>query len=64
MPRAAKPLTAIELKRLVLPGLHAVGTVAGLNLMVKPNGTRSWVLRTKVGTRRAGLGLGFLPGRG
>jgi integrase len=61
MPRVAKPLTAIELRRLVVPGLHAVGTVAGLNLLVKPNGTRSWVLRTKVGTRRAELGLGGFP---
>ncbi len=61
MPRVAKPLTAIEVKRLTVPGLHAVGTVAGLNLLVKANGSRSWVLRTKIGTRRAELGLGGYP---
>ncbi len=61
MPKIAKPLTAVEVKRLTAPGLHAVGTVAGLNLMVKASGARSWVLRTKIGTRRAELGLGGYP---
>lgn len=61
MPKVAAPLTAIEVKKLAEPGLHAVGTVAGLRLLVKPNGMRSWVLRTKVGTRRAELGLGGYP---
>jgi integrase len=51
----------MEVKRLTEPGLHAVGTVAGLNLLVKPTGARSWVLRTKIGTRRAELGLGGYP---
>jgi integrase len=48
-------------KRLTVSGLHAVGTVAGLALLVQPNGTRSWVLRTKIGTRRAELGQGGYP---
>jgi integrase len=61
MPRVAKPLTALEVKRLTAPGMHAVGTVAGLALLVQPNGTRSWVLRTKIGTRRAELGQGGYP---
>ncbi len=61
MPRIAKPLTALEIKRLDQPGLHAVGTVAGLRLLVKPSGARSWVLRTVVGARRADLGLGGYP---
>jgi integrase len=61
MPKIAKALGAVEVKRLVEPGLHAVGTVAGLNLLVKPSGARSWVLRTKIGTRRAELGLGGYP---
>ena len=61
MPKIARPLSAVEIKRLVEPGLHAVGTVAGLNLMVKPSGARSWVLRTKIGNRRAELGLGGYP---
>lgn len=61
MPKIAKPLTALEVKRLTEPGLHAVGTVSGLCLFVKPTGARSWVLRTMVGTRRAELGLGGYP---
>ena len=61
MPKIAKPLTALEVKRLTVPGLHAVGTVSGLCLFVKPTGARSWVLRTMIGTRRAELGLGGYP---
>ena len=61
MPRLAKPLTALEVKRLSAPGMHAVGTVAGLCLVVKSTGARSWVLRTMVGTRRAEIGLGGFP---
>jgi hypothetical protein len=51
----------LEVKRLAAPGLHAVGTVAGLCLFVKPTGARSWVLRTTIGARRAELGLGGYP---
>jgi integrase len=61
MPKLAKERTAIEVKRLTQPGLHAVGTVAGLRLLVKPTGARSWVLRTMIGARRAELGLGGYP---
>ena len=61
MPKLAKPLTALEVKRLSEPGQHAVGTVAGLRLLIKPTGSKSWVLRTMVGTRRAELGLGGFP---
>lgn len=61
MPKLARNLTAIEVKRLTTPGLHAVGTVAGLRLLVKPSGARSWVLRTMIGPRRAELGLGGYP---
>lgn len=61
MPKLAKPLSALEVKRLTAPGLHPVGTVAGLRLLVKPSGARSWVLRTMIGTRRAELGLGGYP---
>lgn len=61
MPKIAKPMTAVEVKRLAAPGLHAVGTVAGLCLCVKASGAKSWVLRTKIGTRRAELGLGGYP---
>lgn len=61
MPKLAKALTAMEVKRLTAQGLHAVGTVAGLRLLVKPTGARSWVLRTMIGARRAELGLGGYP---
>lgn len=61
MPRLAKALSALEIKRLTTPGLHAVGTVAGLRLMVKDTGARSWVLRTMSGTRRIEIGLGGYP---
>jgi integrase len=61
MPKVAKALTALEVKRLTEPGQHAVGTVSGLRLLVKASGTRSWVLRTMVGNRRAELGLGGYP---
>lgn len=38
------------------PAYHAVGGVAGLLLCCKPSGSRSWILRTKVGeVRRAYL---------
>lgn len=61
MPKVAKPLTALEVRRLTEAGLHAVGTVSGLCLLVKPSGARSWVLRTTIGSRRAELGLGGFP---
>jgi integrase len=61
MPKLAKELSALEVKRLTKPGMHAVGTVAGLRLLVKPTGARSWVLRTMIGPRRAELGLGGFP---
>jgi integrase len=61
MPKLAKALSALEIKRLTQPGLHAVGSVVGLRLLVKDSGARSWVLRTMVGTRRAELGLGGYP---
>jgi integrase len=61
LPKLAKALSAIEVKRLEKPGLHAVGTVAGLRLLVKDSGARSWVLRTTIGARRAEMGLGGYP---
>ena len=61
MPKLARALTALEVKRLTEPGMWAVGTVAGLRLLIKPTGAKSWVLRTMVGGRRAELGLGGYP---
>ena len=61
MVRKAKELGALEVSRLVAPGLHAVGGVSGLSLQVTPRGTRSWVLRVMVGGKRREMGLGGYP---
>ncbi|MEA3250562.1 MAG: tyrosine-type recombinase/integrase [Pseudomonadota bacterium] len=58
MPRVAKMLTPLEIKRLVEPGFYSVGGAAGLHLQVTKTGARSWILRTMVGTKRRDLGLG------
>ncbi|WP_291915255.1 Arm DNA-binding domain-containing protein [Limnohabitans sp.] len=61
MPKIAKPLGALDIKRLTAPGFHAVGTVAGLHLVVSDTGARSWIIRTKIGTKRSDVGLGGYP---
>ena len=43
------------------PGLHSVGVIAGLHLQIQPSGTRSWLLRVKVGDKRRDIGLGAFP---
>ena len=60
MPRRAKELSAIELRRLTA-GVHAVGGVAGLYLQVSEGAGRSWLLRVTVGTKRREIGLGPFP---
>ena len=54
MPRKARELSAVEVRRLTPPGTggnksHAVGGVDGLMLQVTPTGARSWILRYQVG---------------
>jgi len=67
MPKIAKELTDLQVRRLDNPGWHAVGGVAGLLLQVRmPRGastklSRSWVLRIKNGAKRVPLGLGSYP---
>lgn len=62
MPKKVEELSAAEVRRLTAPGLHAVGGVAGLLLQVgKTAGARSWILRTKVGSKRRDIGLGGFP---
>ena len=61
MPKKAKELSAIEVKRLSNPGRHAVGVIPGLLLVVKESGAKSWILRTVVGNKRRNIGLGGYP---
>lgn len=62
MPKKARELSAIEVKRLSKqPGFHSVGGVAGLHLNVSDTLAASWILRVKVGDRRPDLGLGGFP---
>lgn len=66
MPRVARELSALDVKRLQHPGrgrnaIFAVGGVSGLVLQVTPNGGRTWLLRVQVGARRREIGLGGYP---
>lgn len=61
MPKVAKALSAIEVKRITERGHHAVGGVSGLLLQVSKEGARSWILRTMVGSIRRDIGLGSYP---
>lgn len=61
MPKKVKELSALEIRRLKRPGLHAAGGVDGLQLQVKQSGARSWILRIKIGDKRPDLGLGGYP---
>jgi integrase len=61
MPKQAKEMTALEVRRLNEPGLHFVGEVPGLALQVLPSGGRTWILRVTVAGKRRDLGLGGFP---
>ena len=67
MPKIAKELSALEVKRLTRPGWHAVGGVAGLLLQIRPPAQqgqpipRSWILRLRVAGQRQPIGLGPYP---
>ncbi len=73
MPKKAKELSALAVKNLKyveraapdgtpLPCTHAVGGVAGLMLQVTPSGDgKSWLLRTRIGSKRRTMGLGPYP---
>ncbi len=64
MPKVAKALTAIEVKRLTEPGFHAVGTVPGLALRIQNEGSKGggWVLSTTIQGKRVELGgIGSYP---
>jgi integrase len=67
MPKIAKELSHLEVKRLCQVGWHAVGGVAGLLLQIRTPASdgapvpRSWVLRLTVAGRRQPIGLGSYP---
>jgi len=67
LPKIARELTALQVKKLIKDGMHAVGGVPGLLLQVRNgNGsidrpTRSWIYRARIDGRRIHLGLGSFP---
>lgn len=61
MPKKVKKKSYVEIEGITTPGRHAVGGPAGLLLVVKPTGARSWMFRTKVGIKRRSIGLGGYP---
>lgn len=58
MPKKAKELGPLAVKRLTTPGKHPVGGVDGLYLKVVNPSARSWVLRVVVAGKRREIGLG------
>lgn len=60
MSRKASEMTALEIGRLTAPGTYAVGGVTGLQLQII-GGSKSWILRTMVGSKRRRMGLGSYP---
>lgn len=61
MPKKARELKALDASRIITPGFHAVGGVAGLHLRVSASGARSWILRAVIGSKRRDIGLGGFP---
>ena len=61
MPKRVREMSALEVGRLKLDGLHAVGTPPGLHLQVA-GPAKSWVLRVLIGNKRRDMGLGGYPG--
>lgn len=66
MPRKAKEMSAVEVRKIAHPGTGgnrnvAVGGVDGLLLQVTPTGARSWLLRATIKGKRRQIGLGAYP---
>jgi integrase len=70
MPKESKALSDVQVRKLTLkhdsngipkPHRYPVGGVAGLHLYCKPSGSKSWVLRVKIGDKRKDIGLGSYP---
>ena len=61
MPRKARELSPLEVRRLRRPGRSCVGGVDGLALQVTAAGSKSWVLRIAVAGKQREMGLGSFP---
>ena len=67
MPKIAKPLNDLQVRRITRVGWHAVGGVAGPLLQVRKPAKegaqtpRSWILLVKVGDQRQPIGLDSYP---
>jgi integrase len=61
MPRKAKELTPLEVRRLTAPGRWSVGGVDGLALQVTASGARTWTLRLRFAGKQREMGLGGFP---
>ena len=61
MPKIARELTDLGIKKIKASGHHAVGGVAGLYLYVTPPFGRSWVFRAMSQGLRKEIGLGSYP---
>jgi len=61
MPRKARELSPLEVRRLSQTGRWSVGGVDGLALQVTGTGARSWVLRLSLAGKQREMGLGSFP---
>jgi len=61
VPRKARELSPLEVRRLTNSGRWSVGGVDGLALQVTEAGARSWVLRLRVAGSQREMGLGSFP---
>lgn len=71
MPKQVKPLTELAVKNLkpkqkpdgtLAKNMVLVGGCPNLYCCVKPSGSKSWLLRPLIGTRRPEIGLGTYSG--
>lgn len=49
MPKLARELKAVEVRRISTKGLNSAGGVAGFHLQVQSSGAVSWILRARSG---------------
>ncbi|MEX2326666.1 MAG: integrase arm-type DNA-binding domain-containing protein [Pseudomonadales bacterium] len=61
MPKVAKVLTPMALRKLNREGIYSVGGVAGLQLRIAPSGAKYFILRIRFGGKRRDIGIGPFP---